>query len=312
MSWMFDGRGVEWSDLAQLQSLRNQQDMLRKLGRLGSQPIPTKTVLGSTCPHCGGDLPPDGSTHKYAFCLHCRNKLRWLPFVQLPAFACNNPSVTSVSLVCPECEKGSVFPKSAEPTELACPCCKANFILTPPPKKPSSKQFTPCPHCGSAMAAAFDVCATCRRDVFWVDGIACKTQGNLTDSQATNQEASWPHCPHCDHKTAPETDRCSHCKQEIFFYDGRLNSWPRVLSADERKRLEKHRLKVAGRLGGQKDVVADTQATPATAPAPILQSTTTLPCLKCSNPIIVIPGVAGSTVVCESCGARFKTKTKAQ
>ncbi len=79
MTWLFDGEGVEWSDLAKLKSLENERKMLRKIGRSGvGQPhTPGKLVKNSQCPHCGGPLPANAATKKFEFCMHCRNKLLW-------------------------------------------------------------------------------------------------------------------------------------------------------------------------------------------------------------------------------------------
>jgi hypothetical protein len=81
---LFDGKGVEWSDLARLKSLQNQQksldnqksllDAIHKQNALQKEESTRQRNL-PTCPLCGGTLAGRSVT----ICPHCRSHIYWGP-----------------------------------------------------------------------------------------------------------------------------------------------------------------------------------------------------------------------------------------
>ena len=71
-NWMFDGQGIELSDLVRLEQLKNQEKQLEELRRIGKGPRPEPPSQYGKCPYCGGDLPG-----KYELCKSCRSTLYW-------------------------------------------------------------------------------------------------------------------------------------------------------------------------------------------------------------------------------------------
>ena len=70
-NWMFDGEGIEFSDLARLQQIKNQEKQLQELRRLNHIRSEASVKYG-TCPYCRGDLPGE-----YELCKWCNRNLFW-------------------------------------------------------------------------------------------------------------------------------------------------------------------------------------------------------------------------------------------
>ncbi len=84
---LFDGEGIEASDLLALHALQQRERALtlqreqielqrEQIKRVGSTvaktPIetPAKEVESGQCPHCGGALPDNASSKKFEYCMH--------------------------------------------------------------------------------------------------------------------------------------------------------------------------------------------------------------------------------------------------
>lgn len=114
-NWLFDGEGIEWSDLARAESLQNEREMLSKLGKSGvSQNTPRKLVTDSQCPHCGGQLPANAKSKRYEFCLHCSNRLLW--------------QQTDTQVSCPHCSNVNTIMEDRFGKLVKCLACQREYI----------------------------------------------------------------------------------------------------------------------------------------------------------------------------------------
>jgi predicted Zn-ribbon and HTH transcriptional regulator len=120
-NWLFDGEGVEWSDLAKAKSLQQQKQIAENLKKLrqSSRSTAPKTVEGSQCPHCGGALPSDAARKKYSACMHCGNGLKW---------------DVSEGVLCQYCHRKNVVLQEMMGKAVFCLHCKHQFVAGGAPK----------------------------------------------------------------------------------------------------------------------------------------------------------------------------------
>jgi hypothetical protein len=127
-NWLFDGEGVDWSDLAAAKSLGNQEQMRRQLEQIKQQRQSrrAKRVEGSQCPHCGGSLPADAASKQYPVCMHCRNKLLWATLTPTLTVPCNH------------CGRGILILRDRIGHPVNCTHCKKQSLAGVSPNDPAS------------------------------------------------------------------------------------------------------------------------------------------------------------------------------